>query len=438
MKILCASWHYPPSSEIAGKVVYRFVRTLVRRGHEVTVVTVPASAAGVIDASATPDIPGLHIVRVEPWPDIVAGLARWKNSLRGASTARSAAGGASAAPAVRAVPLRRRVVEMRNIPDRANGWIMPARRALRALVRNNRPDVMISVSPFFSAHLAALGVHRTFPDLAWWAWSHDPASGNPYDAGAVPAREACLRRWEATVMREATGICVCTEPVAEEFERRYARHPIVVACGFDPADVPAASVPRADGPMVMTHAGTLYGHRSPVPLLEAIATLRRASRVSPDTLRFRLIGDATDLLGESPQRAVARLDLADMVSVEPPVSQVEALRALQASHVGVVLAEGQPLQIPAKTFEYAGLGLPILAFAEGATASLVEDNGLGVVATRATASEAIATLVAQFQADGLQALREQIVRAQPLLTMDHQVDGFERAVADQREQVAAR
>jgi glycosyltransferase involved in cell wall biosynthesis len=429
VRILVTTWHFPPSSEIAGKVAYRFTRALAARGHEITVVTVPASAGVALDHDFGRDVPNLRVVRVAPWPHLAIRAGRLKKRLLPTGAPEPPPTGGSH---LNGPTLRRRLIELYNLPDHGNGWIVPARRAIRRLVRDEKPDLMLSISPLFSAHVAALGVHRSFPDLPWWTWFHDPASEDPYGTGVVRFRERCLGRWEATVAQSAAGTAVTTEEIADEFDRRFDRRPLVLLCGYSPADMPRAMDPPAAGPMILIHPGTLYGPRTPVPLLEAIAELRRDGRIGADDLRLRLIGDATDLVGETPEQAIARLNLHDVVTLQPMMPQAAALDAIAASHVGVLLAERQALSIPAKTFDYVGLHRPVFALADGATAAFVERHRIGIVATRATLSTALMQLVAAFRTDRLLAMTRQVVAVAPSLTIDAQVARFEESAAAPR------
>src|SRR5262249_41613995 len=65
------------------------------------------------------------------------------------------------------------------------------------------------------------------------------------------------------------------------------------------------------------------------------------------------------------------LDLADVVSVTDFMKYEECVELLHRSDVLLLFAQGQPLQIPTKLYEYIAVGKPILVFAEdGATADL--------------------------------------------------------------------
>jgi len=425
MKVLCASWHYPPSNEICGKVAYRFARALAARGHEVTVVTIPLAAIRHVDPDYGADVPGVRVVRVAPWPGVTDAIARRTRRLRHARFRNGNGSGDGARVATSA--LGRWLRDMRQLPDRAMGWIVPARRAMRALAEREHPDVLLTHSPHLSAHVAALGVHSS-AGIPWWAWLHDPLIINPYHHPMTPVRQRVVLHWRGKIARHAAGLCAATDAMSAYLGQEYGVTPVVLRSGYDPHDLPSPMDPPDDGPMVMIHAGTLYGHRTPIPILEAIAMLRRGGEIAPGDLVFRVLGDCAHLGGESPSAAARRLGIDAFVRVEPPVSQREAFEAIATSHVGVVLAEGQPMQVPAKMYELIGMHRPILALADGETAVLVERHRLGCAATRSTLADALRRLLAAHRQDHFCELRGQVAKAAAEFTIQAQAERFEQAV----------
>ena len=70
------------------------------------------------------------------------------------------------------------------------------------------------------------------------------------------------------------------------------------------------------------------------------------------------------------ERAI-QLGLADVVTVVDFMKYEECVDLLHHSDVLLLFAQGQPLQIPTKFYDYIAVGKPILVFAEdGATADL--------------------------------------------------------------------
>ena len=184
MKIVVLAWHFPPSSEIAGKVTFRLARRLVERGHQVTAVVPSLDRIKALDSTFGQGAGGgIKVVRVAPWPDVLAAVANLRRRARAAAGV-SAPGSASAhePPSRDSHPggLHGLLRDLRQHPDEANRWIVPASRAVRRLVAREHTDVVLSVAPYLSSHLAARRACRGMPGVRWWAWSHDPASGNPF------------------------------------------------------------------------------------------------------------------------------------------------------------------------------------------------------------------------------------------------------------------
>jgi hypothetical protein len=77
---------------------------------------------------------------------------------------------------------------------------------------------------------------------------------------------------------------------------------------------------------------------------------------------------------------IERYGLGNVVEVLEPVSYNQAMAMIKQSHLALLLAPNQPYQIPAKVYDYMGLGARVLALAkEGATANLIRKTGIGAV-----------------------------------------------------------
>jgi hypothetical protein len=153
-----------------------------------------------------------------------------------------------------------------------------------------------------------------------------------------------------------------------------------VANGYD-ADIlgPFANAsPAGPPPLVLTHAGNLYGARDPLPLLQGLAKCLHDGAVPQNGIRLNLVGKVSSVFDVG--GAIARLGLDGCVTRTLPVRHDESLRMLAASHVLVAIQPDTTLQIPVKLYEYIGLRRTILALAEeGAVARLVRGGGFGLV-----------------------------------------------------------
>ncbi len=393
LSIIIISWHFPPSSEVAGKTDWRLARALALRGVRVRVITPPISEAPALDEAYGKPIPtGLDVERVKPWWDPVRSAVKWKHRRRARE------GGDSRKPQARNSSVEsegwaRRVVRALYFPDRANRWIVPAAWALRRLLREEPTDLVISVSPVVSVHLAARLSGLPTSATRWYAWLHDPIVGNPFNNETGWAART-LEKIEAMIMRRADRVLVTTPALAARLKSRYSIvPPLVLPCSFAKEELAVtASSTHLGSRLELAHVGTLYGPRSPVPILESLARLRKSGQLADDAIRIRFVG-SFEVPGELLGDTIERLGLSGVATAEPPVPQAVALQVLADADCGLLIAEGQPLQIPAKAYEYIGMRKPIFAIADGATADLVTSNGIGIACTRDELDAALLSLV---------------------------------------------
>jgi glycosyltransferase involved in cell wall biosynthesis len=158
---------------------------------------------------------------------------------------------------------------------------------------------------------------------------------------------------------------------------------VVIPNGWDPDDFTAAerlpAAPPADR-LVVTHTGRVDYSRTPRQLFQAVRRLLDAGVASPRDIRLRFIGDGMMAEGRPVADMVAAHGLDDVVELRRAIPRAEAIAAMRASHVLLVLAHGWVLQVPAKAYQYLRAGRPMLAVAPpGATAELVRRAGAGVV-----------------------------------------------------------
>ena len=264
-------------------------------------------------------------------------------------------------------------------PDDEIGWLAPAILRGQRIVRRQRIDVVLSSAPPFTCHLIGHAL-KSLCAVRWVADFRDPWARSPWGKHG----SARAHNWlEARVVKAADGVVLNTPELHREFADWYgpefAQRFHVVTNGYD-ADILepyAKALPAAPPPLVLTHAGNLYGARDPLPLLHGLAKCLRDGGVPRNGLRLNLVGKMPAFDVDS---AIAHLELGDVVTRTPPVPHLQSLEILAASHVLVVIQPGTALQVPAKLYEYLGLRRTILALADqGAVARIVRDGAFGLV-----------------------------------------------------------
>jgi glycosyltransferase involved in cell wall biosynthesis len=374
LRALVLLYYFPPSGGPGVQRGLKTCRLLPAAGVEPTVVTVePQTYSGpgeyAPDPSLLAEVPAdLRIVRTRSGE-----RRRLKAALQAARLYRAAW---TLAP--------------RRFFERQAAWFAPALAACLAEVDRARPDVLLTSSQPYVAHLVGREVRRR-TGVPWVADFRDPwttAWGR-----AWPSERAL--RWETEredeVLRDADRVVANTPGSRAEF---LARRPwlspakvAVVANGYDPEDLAVAPAPRDASELLVVHAGAFraappgpprrgmrawvdrrsvqplpydLSTHSPEPLLRAAA----AASVAARRVRIRLVG----ALPAGWTQLARSLGIADRVEATGYLPHREATSHLVAADLlylpTVTRRDGAAVSnVPAKTYEYLGSGRPIAALA---------------------------------------------------------------------------
>jgi glycosyltransferase involved in cell wall biosynthesis len=313
----------------------------------------------------------------------VTTLVRWRNALLGRRVRERAAGNErrSTSDGGGWNAWRRRATSgLLGFPDDEIGWFGHALARGVQIVRRHQIDVVLSSAPPFTSHLIGHVLSSTCR-VRWVADFRDPWARAPW---GKPGSARAHQWLETRVVERADAVVLNTPELHREFAQWYGPRTStkfhIVANGYD-ADIVepfASAAPATMPPLVVTHAGNLYGARNPLPLLEALAKCLRDGRVPRSGIRLMLVGKIASMFDVD--GAIARLGLSDTVTRTPPVAHHDSLRILSGSHVLVAIQPDTTLQVPAKLYEYIGLRRPILALAdEGAVSRIVREGEFGLV-----------------------------------------------------------
>jgi len=374
---LCIAYAFPPIHRSGTQRTLGFVKHLSESGWDASVLTVEPAGES-LDATLLAQIPRVTQVERVAWLDRVAA---WKHFLRiqnnaatketgttiEKSKSRRDEAGDDSKPGGMSTGLCDWFTRLLHTPDSRSGWITPAVRRGREVIRRDNPCVIYSTSPYASAHLIAAKLQRR-TGLPWVADFRDPWRDNPFRSLHRPTLDWLDARLERRVMTFASHIIMNT-PTARD--RLCARFPHVAAkCsvipnGFDFETLRDVN-PLRDAPahhIVLAHAGQFYGSRSPLPWLRA---LRRAVEQTPQLaqrLRMHLIG-AEQYAGMPLIELARREGVAAMVRALGPLPHAETLRRLAGADILLLAGTDGPgadLQVPGKLFEYLALRRPIIA-----------------------------------------------------------------------------
>jgi glycosyltransferase involved in cell wall biosynthesis len=327
-KLLLLTYFFPPCGAVAVYRMLGLVRYLPRYGWQ-PIVVAPPHVPYEPDDPALLDLvpPGTEVVRLP----LVSG------------------------PAAKVV---RRVAPMAH-------WLPRAYRACRRLIRDHRPDAILTSSPPPCIHLLGMALRSRYR-LPWAACFRDPWFTN--QRAFTPSLRQRWNGWlESQVIRRADAVIANTPLNLSGFQAAYpaeAGKMVTITNGFDPERFPhGAYAPPADGAVTLLHAGELYGGRDPRPLLDALAQLRAEAPGAPP-IRVNFLGRADDGRFDLPTEIRTR-SLEGAVTAEGHAPYDEAVRRMARADILLLVQwPGHRISVPAKLYEYLGTGRPVLALAE--------------------------------------------------------------------------
>jgi glycosyltransferase involved in cell wall biosynthesis len=269
-----------------------------------------------------------------------------------------------------------------DLPDYARGWVARAARAAGGLLRERKFDVVISSGPPHSAHFAALFATRS-RDTKFWIDMRDPWSMLyemllPRDWFNL-AQSSLVRRLERLVFQRAAKVIVNTQEFTSALRADEPELDVVwFPNGIDLEQLPTRELSTVEHGSI-AYVGTLYAGRNLSSVIAAMSVLLRDRPEAAAKLKLNVAGPL-----ESPQRErmhddIVAAGLTSQVSIHGVLPRVQALELLSRSHLALVLAQDQPMCVPAKLYESVGLGVPTLVIAEEASAAACEARRIGAM-----------------------------------------------------------
>ena len=377
MRVLIVCGYFPPYSIIGAQRVQAFAKFLVARGHDVHVLTaggydLPRHAQSPIDKGAITEVKFTDV----NWP--IKFAVRILGRISGAQKQDGYARANAPNEKSLAYRLAQAWRSLTNIPDSHVGWLFPAIRAGKKLIRKGwQPDVIFASALPFSAALVAQRLAH-FAGCPWAVEFRDLWHANPY----LPTpywRNFFNRKIEAAILRNAGCIITISEPLAQELRKCYKNPVEVVTNGFDETEFPADGGlgEHSRHKLTLYHAGTIYtGKRNPLPLFQALVLLGEQRH------RIEITFSGQDLRGV--KQAAQKAGVESCVHIEGFLPRAETINKLLATDIALLLLWDDPREAgvySGKLFEYLGAQRPILmlGYENGVAADLIRRLEAGYI-----------------------------------------------------------
>ena len=376
-RALLIAFHFPPQSESSGiQRTLSFARHLGTFGWTPMVVSAAPMAYERKNSSQLASLPPDLIVR-RPW----------------------------ALDAKRHLGVRGRYPAIIAVPDRWISWWLFAVPSALALIVRYRPAVLWSSFPIATAHLIGLSL-QALTGLPWIADFRDPMLQPDFPKNRLQRN---MYAWiERQTIQRCTRATFTTQGALQSYQARFPatlHHKFcVIENGYDEQafTLPPASQSSAPAPMprriTLLHSGVLYAEgRDPSMFFKALAALKQQGLINSANLRVVLRAPSEMAYFKA---LVQDCEVADLVSIEPPIAYQDALREMLAAD-GLLVFQGSPFnnQIPAKIYEYFRARKPILGLLDpaGETAGILRNGGFEDIASM-NSSAAIVPVLERFLA----------------------------------------
>ncbi len=278
------------------------------------------------------------------------------------------------------------------VPDHYTGWILTTLPLILLERLRGKVDAIFVTAPPWSGLITASLAGRILGIPVYLDY-RDPWTFNPYWKAKHHRVSRFLEKW---TLRTGKATIVNTASMEKEFLRQYPQlqdRIFTVYNGYEEEtrlEMERLRKGQASNQaeFVVSHVGVLYRDRMPQELARTLAAVS-ASWEGRRPIVFKFVGpvmEPADL-----QRAFAEAGQSHALRFTGEVAVLTARQEEANADVLLLLYPGSFLQVPAKVFEYAFAGNPILCVAdEGSeTADLVRRHRLGTLFNGSAPPEAI-------------------------------------------------
>jgi glycosyltransferase involved in cell wall biosynthesis len=371
--ILLASYHFPPDAAVGALRVAKLARILPEFGWAPHVLTVRDDLRREgLDEGRLEGLQDIPVLRTGELPRVFETLGRARFVFGSRSVGPNAAAIAAPIPAAAAGETLERWLARAFkslflfLPDDKKNWSLRAAASAVRLIRQRRIEWVLTSGPPFSTHIIGL-VAKLLTGVKWVADFRDPwvdmlPERNPAMVSAASDRLESWMEW--SVVTRADRILTTTERMRSAMTGRYSSLPperfVCMPNSVDTDRIQPGDLRCKFEVFTITYTGSLYFHRTPEPLFEAVGQLLASDKASRESIRIKLVGQCREVNGRDTLRLAGSYGLDGVVEVIDRVPHCEAVRIMQRSHLLLLLApERHRLVVPAKIFDYFGSGASI-------------------------------------------------------------------------------
>lgn len=243
------------------------------------------------------------------------------------------------------------------IPDARIGWIPYAVKEGKRIIREEKPDVILSSGPPSSIHLSAKRLAK-YSGLPWVADFRDPWSKANYiiEQPRTKWAEALDYRMEQSVIQTAQAVTVISQGVGELLEA--SNKAVLIPNGYDGAEFSLRKKSK-NQKFRITFTGHIYSFSNPHSFFAALAALRTNYG---DLIEVRFVGKLDHQVNE----AIEEAGVQDMITRIPYIPHDQAVQEMMDADMLLLPLPKVNTKgvLSGKVFDYLGSGNYILTIGD--------------------------------------------------------------------------
>jgi glycosyltransferase involved in cell wall biosynthesis len=290
-------------------------------------------------------------------------------------------------------------------PDSKAGWVKPAIRLGKRLLRDRKFDVIISTSPPISSHLVAMKLAAEFA-VPWVAdfrdfWHSFRAEEVLIDSGKIQK----AKRLRATIKQKATAVTAVNQSIID-----YVGTGEVITNGFSSELAMSWRPPSSSASFEIGLLGTFNDDLPIEPLLRVLVTPKSRQSDRLECSRIIQVGNVDRKWLQRQLHQYELLDRCVMHGLQPRDKTIPLLNETSMFYVGLN-AQRETSILPGRIFDLMASGRPILAYAppKSEIAQLVAETGSGFCFTDQTIEQAAA-----YVQDTTEKIKQNILKITPM------------------------
>jgi len=242
------------------------------------------------------------------------------------------------------------------VPDMYAGWEKVIDNHLEANPLEDIPDIIVSSSGSYSAHISAYNLSKKFK-TPFIAELGDPWTFNPIWPATLPHRIYKNKKIESQILSKVSSIVVTTEKTAEIYQKWFGNKfgINVVTMGYSSNDFNKIKKYVTEKTINITYVGVAYRTgRNILSFLDALNSINHKNDI-----QFNLIGPHSAYFEE-----YAKKNKYNYINFEGRVSYEKSIEHIKEAGILVIIGNTGGVQVPGKAFMYLASGRPIVLLAQ--------------------------------------------------------------------------